>query len=552
MKKLILHTVFLCLLVSISANGQRIEKEVITINQGEILNALHKQNIGKIAFMDAFIPFASFTANDFKTKVHLANDADFNIRFFLEKTLTAYLHDLAPLLSTEELCENGNFMFSFLVDQELTYQFKLPFGAGSCTSKNEQTVYGVPLVRKDNPDHWGRFLWQRFMCQGGGDKALAVGEHELTIRIQAYLDQDEPLMSSVIAEGSALVIREPILVTSSEKAIQPIKKSKWTLDQQIFDRELIEELNEKILNQTFRDITSIVVIRNGKLALEEYFNGSSRKTIHDTRSLTKSFTSTLMGIAIGEGLISSEKESLDQLYDLNQFDNYSEAKGDITIDQLLQMSSSFDGNDADQASLGNEENMYPSNDWLKFVLDLPLSQKSENSQWQYFTGGVVLLGDILNEQTKDLEKYASEKLFKPLGINKVKWQYTPSGVVNTAGSCQLKSLDLAKYGQLYLNDGLWNNKQIVPKNWIEKSLTKHQKINEDQHYGYLFWNQSFNVNGNSYDAYTASGNGGNHIVLIKELNTVIVITATAYNKPYAHPQSKEIINSYLLPAFIGK
>lgn len=551
MKESIILVTLLYLFTLNAAVSQKKEVESVPLNNGVILNEMHRESIGEIAFMEDFIPFDSFTASDFKTEVQLSRESDLNIRFFMARTLTSYLHDLAPKLSVEELCASGNFMFTFLVDQALIYQFKVPFGAGSCDYKNEQTVYGVPFIHKDNPDHWGRFLWQRFMHHGGGEEALSVGDHELTIRIKAYLKQEESLISDVIAEGSVTVVRAPIVTTSKQKAIQQIKKSKWPLYTKAFDTTRIETLNELIANETFKDITSIVVLKDGKLALEEYFNGANRKTLHDTRSLTKSFTSTLMGMAIDDGFISSEKASLDQFYDLTAFENFSEAKANITIDDLLQMSSSFEGNDADQSSPGNEENMYPSSDWLKFVLDLPLTQRNPTKQWQYFTGGVVLLGDILDQQTHGLEEYAEQKLFKPLSIRNVKWQYTPSGVVNTAGSCQLAALDYAKYGQLYLNDGQWEGEQIVPEYWIKQSLTKHQKLDFDnQYYGYLFWNRTLTLGDKSYDTYRASGNGGNHMVIIKELNMVIVITATAYNRPYAHPQSNKIIASYLLPAFI--
>ena len=113
------------------------------------------------------------------------------------------------------------------------------------------------------------------------------------------------------------------------------------------------------------------------------------------------------------------------------------------------MSSGFDGNDEDDSSIGNEENMYPTEDWVKFTLDLPY-QDSLKNKWHYFTAGVVLLGDILNKSVPNgLEKYAENKLFKPLEIKNYKWQYTPQNVPNTAGGIQMNALDFAKYGRSY-------------------------------------------------------------------------------------------------------
>ena len=116
------------------------------------------------------------------------------------------------------------------------------------------------------------------------------------------------------------------------------------------------------------------------------------------------------------------------------------------------MSSAFNGSDAQSDSPGNEENMYPTDNWVKFALDLSMdSTKSNGQQWDYFTAGVILLGDILNKSVPEgLEKYADKKLFAPLNIKKYQWQYTPQKVANTAGGLQMTSLDYAKVGQLYI------------------------------------------------------------------------------------------------------
>lgn len=123
------------------------------------------------------------------------------------------------------------------------------------------------------------------------------------------------------------------------------------------------------------------------------------------------------------------------------------------------MSAAFEGNDDKRESAGNEEKMYPTKDWVKFTLDLPVDSVGAKGEWHYFTAGVVLLGDIIDKKVPGgLEKYADEKLFKPLGITKYKWQYTPQKVANTAGGIQMNALDFAKYGQLYKNNGKWNGR----------------------------------------------------------------------------------------------
>ncbi|MNE77783.1 hypothetical protein D3C80_1741290 [compost metagenome] len=145
-----------------------------------------------------------------------------------------------------------------------------------------------------------------------------------------------------------------------------------------------------------------------------------------------------------------------------------------------------------------------------------------------------------------MEKYSNEKLFKPLGITKYKWQFTPQNVANTAGSLQLRSLDYAKYGQLYKNQGIWNGKQILSQEWITNSLSHQMTISEDEYYGYLFWNKTYNLNGVNFEVYYSSGNGGNRIFIFKDFPIVVVITSTAYNTPYGHKQVDKIMQNYLI------
>ena len=214
------------------------------------------------------------------------------------------------------------------------------------------------------------------------------------------------------------------------------------------------------------------------------------------------------------------------------------------------MSSTFEGSDINSESPGNEENMYPTNNWVDFTLNLPIDKtKKINKQWDYFTAGCIVLGDIIHKSVPNgLEKYADKKLFKPLNITKYKWQFTPQKVANTAGSLQLSSLDYAKFGQLYKNQGTWNGKQILSKEWIEKSLSHQMSISEDEFYGYLFWNKTYKLNGGDYEVYYSSGNGGNKIFIFKDQPIVIVITSTAYNTPYGEKQVEKIMQEYLIPA----
>jgi CubicO group peptidase (beta-lactamase class C family) len=336
-------------------------------------------------------------------------------------------------------------------------------------------------------------------------------------------------------------------------AIQPIQAgSGWQISSDAYDKARIRELKRYIAENLYKDIKSVVVIKNGQLLIEEYFNGATRSSLHNTRSVGKSFASTMVGIAIDDGYIRSEQQTLKDFYDLTKFANHSSKKESVTLKSLLTMSSGFDANDDDESSLGNEEKMYPTSNWVKFALDLAMDDKTGVGEtWRYFTSGVVVLGDVINKSVPTgLEKYADQKLFKPLGITKYEWQYTPQKVPSTAGGLQLSALDFAKYGQLYQNGGKWNGRQVISPAWVKKSFTKQIKLPGDgnDYYGYLFWNRTFNIDGKQHEAFYSTGNGGNKIYIFKDQPLVVVITATAFGKWYMHRQATDMMDRYILPA----
>jgi CubicO group peptidase (beta-lactamase class C family) len=543
---------FILIIIALLTNGNAFGQSTDLVKSDSIVYPIHQSNIGKIAFMGSIVPIENFKEADFLTSFELKEKTDLNIRVFLGNSLTNYLHLLAPQLLADELVQNGNYQFTFTVDDKKVYVENLNVGAGSKESKNQKTVFRVPLISSTDEDSWGRFLWNRFLNNGGQD-ALTSGVHLLKMEIRPYLKLSEVLTGAIIAEGQISIMVPEVKINEKLVQIQAIKPLKdWPISNDQFDRFQIEELNRKIASKTFKDITSIVVIKDGKLLIEEYFNGANRKTLHDTRSVGKSFASTLLGLAIKGGYIKSEMQMLQEFYDLKAFQNYTTAKDSVTLKSLMTMSSPFDGSDMDQESAGHEENMYPTTNWVAFALNLPIDNtKTATPRWDYFTAGVVLLGDVIHQSVPDgLRAYAADQLFKPLGIKKYKWQFTPQKVANTAGGLQMRSLDYAKFGQLYKNEGSWNGQQILPKDWVAKSLSKQMTISDDEYYGFLFWNKTYRVGDKNYEVYYSSGNGGNRIIMFKDQPLVMVITSTAYNTPQGHRQVDKMVQDYLIPAIM--
>ncbi len=553
MKKILL---MLCVVSILIACSQEEEPSLI-LSEGEITSEVHRKNVGKIAFMGDWVTLDRFKQKHFIDEISISNSSEFAFRIFLNKTLTYYLSQLEPDLSVRELCKKGNFQITFIVDNKSLFQHNLPTGAGSCEYKNSTTAYGIPLSNKNNPDHWGRFLWMKFMKKNGGQKALSGDNHILRIEIRPYIDNNQIKIGEIIAQGEIKLSIMDKEVADSKIAIQPIQDTdKWRISNAYYDTRIIRQLNRKIAQNYFKNIVSLVVIKDGELLIEEYFDGANRGTLHDTRSVGKTLASTVMGIAIEEGYIKNENQTLGNYYDLTSFKNYDPKKEKVTLKSLLTMSSGFLGSDMDPNSSGNEENMYPTSDWVKFGLDLPIdNNKTIGKNWDYFTAGAVILGDILNKKVPGgLERYTDIKLLQPLGITNYKWQYTPTKVANTAGGFQMSSLDNARYGQLYLDNGVFNKRQILSTKWIQASLSKQIALpeKEEEYYGYLLWNKKYRYLDSSIEAFYASGNGGNKIVILKEIGVVIVVIATAYGEVYMHHQADEIIEDYILPSISNK
>jgi len=539
-----------CVLPSVKALAQA---EIVK-SEG-ITTPLHQANAGKIAFVSRNVPADSLNAADLLQTFDLKETGDLAMRGFMATSLTNYLHRLAPQLSAAELARSGSYQVSFFVDGAPIYKHNVHPAAIPAETKHTKTVFAATILNSATPDApWGS-IWHSFLIYGG-DHALTEGKHLLRVELRPYVQTTEVKVGDLIAAGELqLTVTKPP-VDAKSTAIQPIAPgSGWPVSRAAYDRKKISELKRKIAEGLYKDIKSVVVIKNGELLIEEYFNGASRSTLHDTRSVGKSFASTMLGVSIGEGHIRSESQTLKEFYDLRQFANYSPRKESVTLEHLLTMSSGFDGNDDFEESPGNEEKMYPTADWVRFALSVPMDEKTAvGEQWRYFTAGVVVLGDVINKSVPGgLDKYSEAKLFRPLGITKYQWQYTPQKVPNTAGGLRMSALDFAKYGQLYKNEGRWNGKQIIPRAWVDKTFAKQVRRGPgaDEHYGYLFWYTLPTAGGKQHEAFLATGNGGNKIFVFRDQPLVVVITATAYGKWYMHRQATSMMERYILPAVVN-
>jgi len=257
----------------------------------------------------------------------------------------------------------------------------------------------------------------------------------------------------------------------------------------------LHAMSVALRSDQFRKIGSVVIARHGKLAFEDYVEGDAN-TLRDTRSATKSITGALVGLAVQEGKLSGvEAQVLDLLPEhARRIQNPDPRKSKIKVEDFLTMSSPLECDDWNDASRGNEERMYLVEDWAQFILDLPIrgrmrvGEKAEPPEYgrffSYCTGGVFVLSEVLTRATgARTDRYAREKLFGPLGITDVEWVYSPWNIPQTGGGLRLSSRSLLKIGQVYLDGGRWQGREILKQDWVQKSTRPHARIDEATEYG---------------------------------------------------------------------
>ncbi len=262
-------------------------------------------------------------------------------------------------------------------------------------------------------------------------------------------------------------------------------------------------------------IHSLLIVRNGSIVLDAYFYPFQADQLHDGASMTKSVTSTLIGIAIGQHKLSGVSESVLSLFPLRTIANRDERKEHVTIEQLLTMTSNLDCRSQHEITLTE---MMQSKDWVKFMLDLPMANDPGN-KFVYCSGGMHLLSGIISQTTGvSALEFARRELFRPLGINDAVWPNDPNGITYGWGDLHLRPRDWAKLGYLWLNQGRWEDRQLVPVDWMETAIQVHSRASSGDQYGYGFW---IHADRNPPE-FEALGRGGQRVSVLPARNLVVV------------------------------
>jgi CubicO group peptidase (beta-lactamase class C family) len=325
----------------------------------------------------------------------------------------------------------------------------------------------------------------------------------------------------------------------------------------------LSAIHQDIQNGRYGYIDAFLVARHGKIVFEQYYENDypsiykqeaatpgalvvndpsgpynyfnpwwhpyyRNTTLHSMQSVTKSVVSALVGIAISRGEFLDLDTPVLEFFEEATVLNIDRRKRDMTVRDLLTMSDGllWDENLPYNDSDNSFAVMALAHNWMRHTLDLPMGSEP-GTTFNYNSGATLILGHIFRLATgTDIEEYAVEHLFMPLGIDDYYWDRTPYGLTDTQEGLYISARSLAKIAQLFLQKGRWQDKQVIPVTWVEESIRPHYPTGAagDEAYGYLWWSQPYTFEDQSLRAYFGKGFGGQRPIFLPELDLVIVLT----------------------------
>jgi CubicO group peptidase (beta-lactamase class C family) len=328
----------------------------------------------------------------------------------------------------------------------------------------------------------------------------------------------------------------------------------------------LEQLVMRARNGDFGNTDRLVVVRNGSLVLDERFDRDYRalsrgktsplgcgidacadssdvdaynylhpdvhpwwrgRDVHTLQSVTKSVTATLFGVAIARGEIPDLDAPLLSFFGAYDLTAVDERLRGATLRDLLTMRTGIEWHETDRPldETNTTLQLERSDDWIRFTLAQPMDA-APGAKWVYNSGGSQLMAEVIRSATGEhVDRYAEDFFFGPLGIRDYHWKKTPTGHPDTEGGLYLEALDLAKIGQLYLNDGTWDGRRILPEGWAREATMRHvDRINDTANapgYGYQWWR----YDRRGTDVWAGNGFGGQFLVVIPAHGIVGVVNS---------------------------
>ena len=350
---------------------------------------------------------------------------------------------------------------------------------------------------------------------------------------------------------------------SSGQQLWPLHANEWAMvspDAQGFSADTLLLTDQKILQGKYGYVDDVFITRNGQVIYQKKYHndyralyGANAKEIsglnpfingpynyfdpwwhpfyrggdlHTLQSVTKSVVSVTIGIAVARQEFPDLSTPVLNYFDISKVQNVDDRKKKMTIRDLITMTGGFEWeewipfDDPKNDCAGMEASF----DWIKYTIDKPMvAQPGE--RFKYSSGGSQLLAYIFKASTgKDIEEYASQYLFGPLGIKEWVWKRTPTGLPDTEGGLFLKASDLARIGYLFLRDGTWNGQRILTPEWIKDSVKPSASVSKSVKYGYKWWLIPYG-NDRAKFVWACRGFGDQSMIIIPEYGIVAVFTA---------------------------
>ncbi|MFC2138462.1 serine hydrolase domain-containing protein [Bacteroidota bacterium] len=339
------------------------------------------------------------------------------------------------------------------------------------------------------------------------------------------------------------------------------------------DTQMILKASGRIHNHKYGEVHSMLIYKDNMLVFEEYFTGHrykwdapayhgelvnwDRSMAHEMMSVTKSFTSACIGIAVDKGFIKSVHQSI-----FDYLPNHQHLKVNnreyITIEHLVTMTSglAWDEWSVAHGSAANDIDAlwFDCEETITCILDRPWWQEP-SKLFTYNGGGTIILTEILKNATNmTIDEFSMKYLFEPLGIENTQWTQFPGGIWDGSGSFYITPRAMIKFGATYLHMGDWQGEKIISSHWVENSAIPYNnnvEINipgedsEKNGYGYTWWTSELNYSGHKTKMFRAGGWGGQEIMVFPELNMVVAFTGGNYaEKTHLY----EIVKRFILPA----
>jgi len=321
------------------------------------------------------------------------------------------------------------------------------------------------------------------------------------------------------------------------KIVWPLEKGSG------FDEKTINELTDLYKSLSFT--RSLIIMKDNQLMMEAYFNGSGPSDSENVHSVSKSILSALIGIAIEEGFIEDIDQSIADFLPSDYFEGEYKNRNKITIRHLLNMNTGLDWSED-----YSEYRILGELDWVKDILEQDMLY-IPGTHFNYSTGNTYLLAVVLAEATGiPLKDYAEQYLLNDIGVTVEYWHKNTQGYYSGGCNLFLTPMEIARFGQLYLDKGVWNDKQVIPEAWVKESVEKSVFFDDtfyDGGYGYLWWTHTIK----GYEVKTAWGYGGQMLHIIPELDLIFVSTTNS-GMEAAHENSMltfELLEDVIISSF---